>query len=103
MTSLPEQPPRPRLRGGVHYLETPFRARVRMMIAYVARQEAREEVKRRLQAQGVKLSLTSAMTISQLANAHLRAHSEELLREAEASGAVQRLLAYTPEERATLR
>jgi hypothetical protein len=90
-----EKPERPRLRDGVHYLETPFRARVRMMIEHVARQEAREEVKRRLRAQGVKLSLTSAMTITQLANAHLRAHEAELLAQAERSGAVQRLLAHT--------
>jgi hypothetical protein len=88
-----EKPERPRLRDGVHYLETPFRARMRMMIEHVARQEAREEVKRRLRAQGVKLSLTSAMTITQLANAHLRAHEAELLAQAERSGAVQRLLA----------
>ena len=87
----PEQPPRPRLRDGVHYIPTTFETRVRMMIAFVARREAREIVKRKLKAQGVKLSLTSAMTITQLANAHLRRHAAELLAAAEASGAVRNL------------
>ena len=89
----PEQPERHRLRdGNVHYLETQFRARVQMMIAWEMRREARETVKKKLKAQGVKVSLLSAVTITQLANAHLRRNAAELLAAAEASGAVQRLL-----------
>ena len=88
----PESPePRRRQEGNVHHLETQLRARVQMMIAYVARREAREEVKRRLKAQGVKVSLMSAMKITQLAEAHLRRHAAELLRAAEASGACAEL------------
>ena len=82
----------PRLRdGNVHCLETQFRARVQMMIAWEMRREAREIVKRRLKAQGVKVSLVSASTITQLAHAHLRRHAAELLAAAEASGVVQQL------------
>jgi hypothetical protein len=55
------------------------------------RREAREIVKRKLKAQGVKVSLLSAVTIAQLANAHLRRNAAELLAAAEASGAVQNL------------
>jgi hypothetical protein len=92
MTSLPEQPERPRLRdGNVHYLETQFRARLRMMIEWEMRREAREIIKKKLKAQGVKVSLMAASQISSLANAHLRAHAAELLAAAEASGAVQNL------------
>ena len=69
MTSLQPQPPRRgrRREGNITFIETTFETRVRMMIAFVARREAREIVKRRLKAQGVKLSLTRAMTITQLA------------------------------------
>jgi hypothetical protein len=87
----PEQPERPRQEGNVHHLETQLRARVQMMIAWEMRREAREIVKHKLKAQGVKVSLVSASTITQLAHAHLRRHAAELLREAEASGAVQNL------------
>jgi phosphoserine phosphatase len=86
-----EQPERPRQEGNVHHLETQFSARVQMMVAWEMRREAREIVKRRLKAQGVKVSLVSASTITQLANAHLRRHAAELLAAAEASGAVQNL------------
>jgi hypothetical protein len=55
------------------------------------RREAREIVKWKLKAQGVKVSLLSAVTITQLANAHLRRNAAELLAAAEASGAVQNL------------
>lgn len=92
MTSLPEQPEPPRLRDGVHYIPTTFETRVRMMIAYVARQEARQAVIRKLKQEGkVRVSLMSASAITQLAKAHLQRNAEELLRQAEASGAVQRL------------
>jgi len=88
----PEQPPRPRLRGNVHYLETQLRARVQMMIAWEMWREAREIVKRKLKAQGKRVSLMAAAEISRLANEHLRAHGAELLAQAEASGVVQRLM-----------
>jgi hypothetical protein len=92
MTSLPEQPPRPRLRDGVHYIPTTFETRVRMMIAWEARRAAREAVVRKLKQEGkVRVSLMSASQITRLANEHLRAHSAELLRAAERSGAVQNL------------
>jgi hypothetical protein len=42
-----EQPERPRQEGNVHHLETQLRARVQMMIAWEARREAREIVRRR--------------------------------------------------------
>jgi hypothetical protein len=62
-----------------------------MMIAWEARREEREIVKRKLKAQGVKVSLLSASTITQHANEYLRRHAAELLAAAEASGAVQKL------------
>jgi hypothetical protein len=62
-----------------------------MMIAWEARREAREEVKRKLKAQAVKVSLMARAEITRLANAHLRAHAAELLAQAEASGVVQNL------------
>jgi hypothetical protein len=87
-----EQPERPRLRGNVHYLETQLRARVQMMIAWEMRREAREIVKARLKREGkVKVSLLSASTITRLAMEHLRAHRDELLAAAEASGTVRML------------
>ena len=90
----PEQPePRRRQEGNVHYLETQFRARVQMLVAWEMRREAREIVRRKLKAQGVKVSLMAASQITRLANEHLRQHSAELLAQAERSGAVQRLLA----------
>jgi hypothetical protein len=102
-----EQPTRPRTVGNVTRLETPLRARVQMMIHYVARQEARQAVIRRLKAEGrVRVSLMSASQITQLAKAHLQAHAAELLAAAERSGAVQRLIrdeaAHTEEERAKI-
>ena len=87
----PEQPERPRQEGNVHHLETQLRARVQMMIAWEMRREAREIIKKKLKAQGVKVSLMAASEITRLAHAHLRAHSAELLAAAEASGVVQRL------------
>ena len=92
MTSLPEQPPRPRTVGNVTRIETEFATRVRFAVIWQARQAARQEVIRRIKAEGkVKVSLMSASQISSLANAHLRAHAAELLAAAEASGAVQNL------------
>jgi hypothetical protein len=86
-----EQPERPRQEGNVHHLETQLRARVQMMIAWEMRREAREIVKRKLKAQGVKVSLMAASEITRLAHAHLRQHAAELLAQAEASGVVQNL------------
>jgi hypothetical protein len=88
----PESPePRRRQEGNVVHLETQMRARVQMMIEWEMRREAREIVKKKLKAQGVKVSLMAASEITRLANAHLRAHAAELLAKAEASGAVQNL------------
>ena len=47
-----EQPERPRQEGNVHHLETQLGARVQMMIAWEARREAREIVKRKLKTAG---------------------------------------------------
>jgi hypothetical protein len=92
MTSLPEQPPRPRLRGNVHYIETQFATRIRLAVITLAKREARETVKRQLRAEGrVKVWLLSASEINTLADAHLRAHAEELLAQAEASQIVRNL------------
>ena len=67
-----------------------------MMIAWEARREAREIVKSKLKQQGVKVSLMAASEITRLANAHLQRNAAELLRAAEASGAVQRLMREAP-------
>jgi fructose-1,6-bisphosphatase/sedoheptulose 1,7-bisphosphatase-like protein len=94
MTSLPEQPPLPRLRGNVHYIETEFATRVRQMVIWQAKREAREAVIRRIRAEGKqRVSLMSAGEISALANAYRRANAAELVAQAEASGTVQRLRA----------
>ena len=86
----PEQPPRPRLRGNVHYLESDFATRLRQLVIWEARQQARQAVIRRIKAEGkVRVSLMSASEITHLANAHLREHAAELLAQAEASGAVR--------------
>jgi hypothetical protein len=68
-----------------------FEARVRQLIQWEALRAARVTVKDRLKAQGVKVSLVANKKISELALAHLRANTAELLAQAEASGAVQRL------------
>jgi hypothetical protein len=92
MTSLPEQPPRPRTVGNVTRIETEFATRVRFAVIWQARQAARQEVIRRIKAEGkAKVSLMAASQISSLANAYLRAHAQELLAAAEASGAVRML------------
>jgi hypothetical protein len=43
MTSLPEQPPRPRTVGNVTRIETEFATRVRFAVIWQARQAARQE------------------------------------------------------------
>jgi hypothetical protein len=64
----PEQPPRPRLRGNVHYLETDFATRLRQLVIWEARQQARQAVIRRIKAEGkVRVSLMSASEITHLA------------------------------------
>jgi hypothetical protein len=88
----PEQTERPRLRDGVHYVPTTFETRLRMMLIWEARQQARQAVIRKLKAEGrVPVSLLPRVEITRLAEAHLREHAAELLAQAEASGAVQKL------------
>ena len=88
----PERPERQRrVEGTVVHLQTQLRARLRSMIVWEARLNAREIVKRELKAEGVKVSLLSASTITRLAQEHLRQHAAELLAQAEASGGVQKL------------
>jgi hypothetical protein len=48
----PEQTERPRLRDGVHYVPTTFETRLRMMLIWEARQQARQAVIRKLKAEG---------------------------------------------------
>ena len=91
MTSLyPEQPPRPQLRDGVHYIPTEFGTRVRLMVISLAKREAREPVKRKLRAEGTKPWLRTVSEINRLANAHLQANAATLLAAAEASGTHER-------------
>jgi hypothetical protein len=88
----PERPERQRrVEGNVVHLQTQLRARLRQMIIWEARLQAREIVKRKLKAEGVRVSLLSASTITRHADEYLRAHREELLAQAEASGMVQKL------------
>jgi hypothetical protein len=91
MTSLPEQPPRPQLRDGVHYIPTEFGTRVRLMVISLAKREAREAVKRKLRAEGTKPWLRTVSEINRLADAHLQANAATLLAAAEASGTVRNL------------
>jgi hypothetical protein len=91
MTSLPEQPERPRVRDGVHYIPTAFGTRVRLAVISLAKREARKAVIRQLKAEGHKPTLMSASGITSLADAHLRANAATLLAAAEASGAVRNL------------
>jgi hypothetical protein len=73
-----EKPERPHLRGNVHYIPTEFETRLRMLVAWEARQRARQEVIRRLNAEGkVRVSLMSRAEITQLANEHLRRNATE--------------------------
>ena len=93
MTPQPEAQ-RLRLRDGVHYLDRDFAARVRFLVIWEARQQAKQAVIRRIRAEGrQRVSLLSSGEIAALANAYLREHAAELLRAAEASGRVQRLRA----------
>ena len=63
------------------------------MVIWEARQQARQAVIRRIEAEGkVKVSLMSAAEIGRLAKEHLLVHSAELLRAAEASGTERRLV-----------
>jgi hypothetical protein len=47
-----EQPPCPRVRGNVHYLPTEFATRLRQMVIWQAKRDAREAVVRRIKAEG---------------------------------------------------
>jgi hypothetical protein len=78
--------------GEVIHIPTQMSTRVRFAIITLARREAREAVKRKLRAEGrIKLAYLSASEITQLADAHLRAHAAELLAQAEASSIVRNL------------
>jgi len=68
-----------------------FEMRVRQMIQWEATRNAREIVKHRLKAQGIKVALMSSNTITRLALDYLRGNAAELLAQAEASGSVRRL------------
>jgi hypothetical protein len=91
MTSLPEQPERPHLRDGVHFIPTAFGTRVRLAVISLAKREARKAVIRQLRAEGHKPTLMSASEITSLADAHFRANAATLLAAAEASGVVRNL------------
>jgi hypothetical protein len=86
--------PRPRVEGNVIRIETEFATRLRMLVIWEARRAARQAVIRKLKAEGrIKLAYLSASEITQLADAHLRAHAAELLAQAEASSIVRDLKA----------
>jgi hypothetical protein len=86
------KPGRTRREGNVTYLRTAFATRLRFLVLWEMRQQARQAVIRKIKAEGkAKVSLMSAGEITRLAMDHLRAHSAELLAQAEASGAVQKL------------
>jgi hypothetical protein len=92
MTSPQPQPPRPRKQGNVIRIETEFATRLRQMVIWEARQQARQAVIRRIKAEGkAKVSLMATSEITRLANAYFKAHTAELLAAAEASGAVRNL------------
>jgi hypothetical protein len=88
----PDATPTPRSADVVRIPNT-FEMRVRHAILWQARQAARAEVVRKLKSEGVKVALMSASKITQLTIAYLREHQAELLVQAEATGAVQRLRA----------
>jgi hypothetical protein len=86
------KPGRTRREGNVIHIQTQFETRLRLMIIWEARQEARQAVIRKLKAEGrVRVSLLPRVEITRLAEAHLRAHAAELLAAAEASRVVQNL------------
>jgi hypothetical protein len=73
------KPGRKRREGNVTYIQTEFASRLRFLVIWEARQQARQAVIRRIKAEGkVKVSLMSAGQITSLANAHLREHAAEL-------------------------
>jgi hypothetical protein len=80
-------------RTNITRLRATFEMRVRQMIRWEAQRAARAEVVHKLKAEGVKVALLGASTITRLALDYMRAHQGELLAKAEASGAVQRLRA----------
>jgi hypothetical protein len=91
MANAPARTPRARTHT-VTYIQTQFATRLRQMVIWEARQQARQAVIRRIKAEGkVKVSLMSAGEITSLANAHVREHAAELLAQAEASRVVRQL------------
>jgi hypothetical protein len=86
------EPGRTRREGNVTFIRTEFETRLRQLVIWEARQQARQAIIRKIKSEGkAKVSLMSAAQISSLANAYLKAHAAELLAQAEASGAVQNL------------
>ena len=86
------EPGRTRREGNVVRIQTEFASRLRFLVLWEMRQQARQAVIRKIKAEGkAKVSLMSAGEITRLAMDHLRAHSAELLAAAEASGTVQNL------------
>ena len=86
-------PGRTRREGNVIHLRSSFETRLRQLVAWEARQQARQEVMLRVKREGkAKVSLMSRAEITRLAMEHLRANRDAMLAQAEASGVVQRLL-----------
>ena len=83
------KPGRTRREGNITYIQTQFATRVRSAIISLAKREAREAIKRKLRAEGTRVTLLTVSEINRLADAHLRAHATELLAKAEASGTVR--------------
>jgi hypothetical protein len=79
--------------GDVVRIQTEFATRVRFMVISLAKRQAREAVKRKLRAEGTRVTLLTVSEINTLADAHLRANAAELLAQAERSGIVQSLWA----------
>jgi hypothetical protein len=69
------KPERARQQGSVHRIPAEFVTRLRLMLIWEARLQAREIVKRKLKAEGVRVSLLSASTITRHADKYLRTRS----------------------------
>ena len=65
------KPERARQQGSVHRIPAEFVTRLRLMLIWEARLQAREIVKRKLKAEGVRVSLLSASTITRHADKYL--------------------------------
>jgi hypothetical protein len=85
------EPGRTRREGNITYIQTEFATRVRSAVISLAKREAREAVKRKLRAEGHRPHSRTLSEINRLANAYLKAHTAELLAQADASRTVQML------------